>query len=125
MPPRAKASISKLETFQKRVLKWVLNDYASSYLTRLSKTKILPLSLSKYRIYSNSPTFIIMNKVTCRLVNNLPYCVDFFNTVGLKYRLLEFFSEFCSRYYNDNNSCTWQYACDCRKCRNSLIHWKL
>ena len=38
------ASKSKLETFQKRVLKYVLNEYVSSYHTLLSKTKMLPLS---------------------------------------------------------------------------------
>ena len=49
--------------------------------------------------------------ITRRLFKNLPYGVDFFNPVGLKFRLLEFF-EFCSRHYNGNNSYTWQNACD-------------
>ena len=40
-----KTPISLLEAFQKRVLKWVLNDYASGYRILLSKIKMLPLSL--------------------------------------------------------------------------------
>ena len=58
---------------------------------------------------------------TYRLVNNIPYIVNFFNLFGLKIRLLES-SEFRSRHCNDNNPCTWHYACDCLQWRNSGIH---
>ena len=54
-----KASISKLETFQKRVKKWVLNDYAPSYLTEMG-TKRLCFKSFHFSIKNKDASFITL-----------------------------------------------------------------
>ena len=54
---------------------------------------------------------------TSRLANKVSHLIDFSSSTGLKKRIIQLLWKFVETKFNENNTCTWQLACDCQNCR--------
>ena len=134
--PHLIQDISKLEQIQRRATKYILNDYSSTYRTRLLHLNLLPLMYRRFISFSSSGTrscgVKLIHNISstnkqrnfyfvriCRLWNALPI-IDLTLPMHIikKHLKMLFWNHFNST-FDSLNPHTFHFLCPCASCLNS------